>query len=103
MEAEEDEEAKDKEMKLVEDSNVDGAWVRFNCVEEQRVTFDDFVAVDVLVAGEMSDSDIVSMVKEKHTEHVDESEDEEDVAADPPPPPSDALNSLDMLRRFVES
>ena len=104
MEAEEDEEAEEEEMEVFEDSNVDSAWVRFDCVEEQGVTLDDFVAVDdnVLVAEEMSDSDIVSMVNNKHTEQV---EDEEDVAADPPPPPSasDALNTLDMLRRFVES
>ena len=107
MEAEEDEEAEEEEMEVFEDSNVDSAWVRFDCFEEQGVTLDDFVAVDdnVLVAGEMSDNDIVSMVNEKHTEQVDESEDEEDVAADPPSPPSasDALNTLDMLRHFVES
>ena len=107
MEAEEDEEAEEEEMEVFEDSNVDSAWVRFDCVEEQGVTLDDFVAVDdnVLVAGEMSDNDIVSMVNEKHTEQVDESEDEEDIAADPPSPPSasDALNTLDMLRHFVES
>ena len=99
----------DEEMDTVEDDeDVHSIWERLECVNEEK-TFEDFTTIDenVMVTEEMSDSAIIfSMVKEKHAsgEEVEESDDEDSLTARlPPPSASDAVASLETLRRFIEA